>query len=59
MKADHAAKQKLQEEEDKEEASRDRENKREKKSWLVMFEVSIISDISLSAKRQQEALHWI
>lgn len=59
MKADHAAKQKLQEEEGEEEASRDRENKREEKSWLVMFEVSIISDISLSAKRQQEALHWI
>lgn len=44
---------------EKEERKRNRErgNKRKKKNWLVVFKVSIISDILLSAERQQKAQH--
>lgn len=61
MKAGHAAK-KLQEQNTEKargerKRKRDRANKRKKKSWLVMFEARIISDILLSAERQSIALN--
>ena len=62
MKADHAAKQKLQGQNlesrmSKREKQKQRGTKERGKSWLALFEVSIISDSLLSAERQQKALH--
>lgn len=52
IKADHAAKKKLREKT----RNRDRANKRNKKSWLVMFEASNISDSSVASKETSESI---